>query len=95
MQEWRTTFPAAADRIRNGLSDRVAQIDRGEIAQARTALEDPGWRIGIDLTGVPLCPLARLDECAEQTTDSLADWDLGSAIRRTYVTACRQPRLSK
>ena len=78
MSDWRATFPsaAAADHIRAWLDDRVSEIERGEVAQARRALEDPGWRINFDLTGVPLNALARVDGFVEAACDALADRSL-------------------
>jgi len=78
LNDWRTTPPsaAAADLIRTWLDDRIAEIRRDDIAHARGALEDPGWRIRIDITGVPLNALARIDGLVETACDALADRDL-------------------
>ncbi len=75
MNDWRTTPPsaAAAEQICAWLDARIDEIQRDEIARAREALEDPGWRIRIDIGGVPLSELARIDGLVESACDSLAD----------------------
>jgi hypothetical protein len=85
VDDWRTTPPsaAAADQIRAWLDARINEIRRDDIGRARTALEDPGWRIRIDIAGVPLNVLARIDGLVENACDALADRELvpDAAIR--------------
>jgi hypothetical protein len=85
LDDWRTTPPsaAAADQIRTWLDARILEIRRDDIGHARNALEDPGWRIHIDIAGVPLNALARIDTLLETACDALADRDLDpdTAIR--------------
>jgi len=85
LNDWRTTPPSAAtaEQIRAWLDERIAEVRRDDIAHARGALEDPGWRIRIDIAGVPLNALARIDGLVETACDALADRSLdpGAAIR--------------
>ena len=81
MNDWRTSpeCAGAIGSIRTWITDRRSEVERGDIARARAALEDPGWRIDMDLTGVPLPALARIDEFVESACDALADRDLAPA----------------
>ena len=91
LDDWRTTpaGAASADRVRNWLDYRIAEIEKGDIARARNALADPGWRANFDLTGVPMEALARVDGFVEAACDALADRDLDPDAATRALRAAR------
>jgi len=90
LTDWRTDCPIAVDQIRSWLEARIVEIERDDIVRARTAMEDPGWRIDFDLTGVPLNALARIDEHVERAADDLADRALNAASATRSLQVARQ-----
>jgi hypothetical protein len=63
--DWYSTFPGywAAQHLRTWAGERLAEVNKSQIDEAREALVSESWRIGLEATGVPDEVIEAYDTC--------------------------------